>query len=218
MSKTPLAIDAEGKPLSLPESAIGWRVRRKTGGRPSTVLGDDGEPLTLDLETTAGELAALLGPGKYRLAAVDDDDDLVGVAVDHEVLGELASLQPYAKPRPLPGVAGTEAVLAQALVDMARSHAEVARTLATSQAEWIKALAATRSLPKTVAVPFPAAEPRNGGETPAALSEPAPVEPSTVELALQVTNAVVTNIGPHLPVIVSGLKAAFGTKPAGGAL
>jgi hypothetical protein len=102
------------------------------------------------------ELAALLGPGKYRLAAVDDDDDLVGVAVDHEVAGELAVLQTRSSARPPHQAGGSESVLAQALVDMARSHAEVARTLATSQAEWIKALAATRSLPKTVAVPSPA--------------------------------------------------------------
>ena len=69
----PLARDQQGNPFTLPSDAAYWRVRRHTGGRPSTVLGPDGEPLFVAITSDRGELQAYGCNGSIRLEAVDGD-------------------------------------------------------------------------------------------------------------------------------------------------
>ncbi|MBA3455855.1 MAG: hypothetical protein H0T42_22350, partial [Deltaproteobacteria bacterium] len=51
-SAVPLARDAGGQPLAVPENATAWRVRRHTGGRPRIVLGVDKQPIHVPLGYT----------------------------------------------------------------------------------------------------------------------------------------------------------------------
>lgn len=78
----PLARDQSGQPFELPPTAVFWRVRRHTGGRPSSVLGADGELLFVPIGADLGELAASVGAsGSYRLEAVDEQRKSVGAPV-----------------------------------------------------------------------------------------------------------------------------------------
>jgi hypothetical protein len=69
----PLARDQQGNPFTLPPDAAHWRVRRHTGGRPSTVLGPDGEPLFVGITSDRGELQAYGCNGSIPLEAVDGE-------------------------------------------------------------------------------------------------------------------------------------------------
>lgn len=77
-----LARDASGNPFPLPDNAAFWRVRRHTGGRPSVVVGPNGEPLFVAI---AADMDALLdagcAPGSYRLEAVDVQRRPVGAPI-----------------------------------------------------------------------------------------------------------------------------------------
>jgi hypothetical protein len=77
-----LARDASGNPFPLPDNAAFWRVRRHTGGRPSVVVGPNGEPLFIAI---TGDVDALLdagcAPGSYRLEAVDVQRRPVGAPI-----------------------------------------------------------------------------------------------------------------------------------------
>lgn len=72
----PLGNDEHGAPIDVPPQATGWLVRRHAGGkgRPGTVYDAEGRPLVVPLTATATDLrAAGLGPGFYRLDAVDGE-------------------------------------------------------------------------------------------------------------------------------------------------
>lgn len=70
----PLARDQHGNPFEVPPEAAYWRVRRHTGGRPSTVLGPDGEPLFIAIGADRLDLSEHDGcTGSLRLEAVDGD-------------------------------------------------------------------------------------------------------------------------------------------------
>jgi hypothetical protein len=82
MFNAPLARDQAGNPFELPETAAFWRVRRHTGGRPSTVLGPDGEPLFLPITADHSDLyAAGCDSGSFRLEAVDAQRRPLGAQV-----------------------------------------------------------------------------------------------------------------------------------------
>lgn len=80
-STVPMARDANGNGISLPDGAAAWGVRRHTGGRPRNVIGLDRRPLRLPLDTTVDDLEAMLGPGTYRLDLVDENGAPLGVTV-----------------------------------------------------------------------------------------------------------------------------------------
>lgn len=69
----PLARDQHGNPFDVPPEAAFWRVRRQTGGRPSAVLGPDGEPLFIPIGGDRLDLSTQGCTGSLRLEAVDGD-------------------------------------------------------------------------------------------------------------------------------------------------
>jgi hypothetical protein len=87
-----LARDASGNPFPLPDNAAFWRVRRHTGGRPSVVVGPNGEPLFIAI---TADIDALIDagcvPGSYRLEAVDVQRRPVGAPI---AFVEIAEPQP----------------------------------------------------------------------------------------------------------------------------
>ena len=80
-STVPLARDAEGNHIEIPEGAIGWRIRRQTGGRPRLVLDSRKQPMTFPLDYTIADVEDVLSPGNYLLDVVDKNGDLLGVMV-----------------------------------------------------------------------------------------------------------------------------------------
>jgi hypothetical protein len=77
-----LARDAAGNAFPLPDQAAFWRVRRHTGGRPSAVVGPNGEQLFIAINTDVDALTdAGCAPGSYRLEAVDVQRRPVGAPI-----------------------------------------------------------------------------------------------------------------------------------------
>lgn len=161
----PLARDALGNLLPLPDGTAGWRISRHTAGRPRVLTGPDGAAMRFPLSTTAAELVELCGPDTYRVYALDE----VG-----EVLDFVTTLQ-AARPRnanvpDVPLAALRSAPLAtpttdlrfalHALTEVARINGEALRAISDSQADWIKTLAMNKGLPRNVAFPPMLAPPR----------------------------------------------------------
>ena len=88
----PLAHDENGFPIkNVPPKASGWLVRGHGGdkGRPRRVYDSDGRPLQVALSATADDLrAAGCPPGPYRLDAVDDEGQPLGIVAYTELPGD----------------------------------------------------------------------------------------------------------------------------------
>ena len=154
----PLARDALGHLLALPEGTASWRICRHTAGRPRALTGPDGTAMRFPLSTTSAELVELCGPDTYRVYALDE----LG-----EVLDFVTTIQ-AARPRnanvpdvPLAALRGahdatptTDLRFAlHALTEIARINGEALRAISDSQADWIKTLAMNKGLPRNVAFP-----------------------------------------------------------------
>ncbi len=87
MVLAPLARDQQDNPFDLPPEAAYWRVRRHTGGRPSTVLDGDGEPLFIPVNAGRADLREQGCAGSLRLEAVDSDHKSVHAPVAFVELG-----------------------------------------------------------------------------------------------------------------------------------
>jgi hypothetical protein len=165
----PLAIDETGNPIPVPSDASYWRVRRHTGGRPHHVCGVDRKPLMLPLDYTADELLRLVGRGTYRLDLFNDaGEHLETVALtlgepEPELRNQAAVVEESSMGLPmLPTTSSETRLVLEANVratQMAFQHNEKTLTaslkmaetlrdgvqvLASSQAEWIKAMASAR--------------------------------------------------------------------------
>ena len=91
METVPLAHDADGNAFPLPDEAAFWRVRRHTGGRPSIVLGPDGEPLFISINADVSTLEqAGCGSGAFRLEAVDVHRKVVGAPIAFVDIADVA--------------------------------------------------------------------------------------------------------------------------------
>lgn len=156
----PLAHDESGAPLSVPGNASGWLVRKHSGGRgrPAAVYDDDGRPLVVPLESTAGDLRTIgCRPGMYRLDAVDDTRGQLGVTAYTEVRRDGLSLDD-GDGAGAPAGLGDAAVaaLARAVEAMQRVQAEREKAQADrerAQSELIMRLVERLSPPAPVAAP-----------------------------------------------------------------
>ena len=66
-----LARDSEGNFIELPDGAVGWRIRRQTGGRPRLHLDSKKQPMLFPLDYTEADAEDILPPGNYLLDVVD---------------------------------------------------------------------------------------------------------------------------------------------------
>jgi hypothetical protein len=149
----PLAHDAQGCKLAVPESTTHWRILRHTSGRPKIVLGPDMQPGRFNLELTAEQLLELCGPGKYRVEALDQFGKpiacvttlVLGMALDDApVSGELVANTNMRS-------ASDTRVMLETIAQMSRAHSESLQSLASAQADWIKTLATSKQLPRNAA-------------------------------------------------------------------
>jgi hypothetical protein len=154
----PLARDALGHLLALPEGTASWRISRHTAGRPRVLTGPDGTAMRFPLSTTAAELVDLCGPDTYRVYALDE----LGEVLDF-VTTIQASRPRNANVPDVPfaalkgahdGTSTTDLRFAlHALTEIARINGEALRAISDSQADWIKTLAMNKGLPRNVAFP-----------------------------------------------------------------
>ena len=166
----PLAYDAQGCKLAIPDGTTHWRILRHTAGRPKALPGPDMQPGRFGLEITHEQLLDLCGPGKYRIEALDEfgktlacvttvivglpDDGPVELAANHNV-------RPYS-PNDL-------RIAMETIAQMSRAHSESLQSLASSQADWIKTLATAKQIPRNgfaVATQLPSGPPSTENQEP----------------------------------------------------
>jgi hypothetical protein len=159
----PLARDAQGNLLPIPDGTCAWRVCRHTKGRPRIVNGPDKQPARFPLDTTAEDLADACGADTYRVYALDD----VGNVIDYLTTIELGreQLRNAAEPevtlpaaRVLPVSSDLRYAL-EAVTHMARTNADAMRAVAESQAEWIKSISSARGFFRNAPPQLPPPEP-----------------------------------------------------------
>lgn len=149
-SHPPLAHDAQGNPIAMPDGAAAWMLKRQTNGRPKLVLGPDRRPVRLPLDTTDDEILDNYGPATYRLDAVD----ALGNLLDHVttiVIGDGEGREDEGEQRAWPSSrsAGSDLRFAlETITQMARAQANALESVAEAQADWVKGLASARLLPR----------------------------------------------------------------------
>jgi hypothetical protein len=216
----PLARDALGNLLPLPDGTAAWRICRHTLGRPRVIMGPDKQPMRFPLAITVDELVELCGPDIYRVYALDE------IGND---LGHVNTIQATREPRnsnepevPLsaavritqPVTPMTDLRYAlETITQIARINGEALRSVSASQADWIKAIAMAKGLPRNVAYPM-LPPPReydddeyddDGRDDDD--DEPAPPQDPTLQ--------IVTTVAPLFGQALSMLQMKlFGAKPA----
>lgn len=156
----PLACDALGNLLPLPEGTAAWRVCRHTAGRPRVLTGPDGAAMRFPLTTTATALVELCGPDTYRIYALDElGEELDFVRTLHATRPRNANVPdvPFTAGLRIAPVEPPTTDLRfalEALTQIARINGEALRAISDSQADWIKTLAIAKGLPRNVAYPL----------------------------------------------------------------
>jgi hypothetical protein len=165
----PLARDAMGNLLPIPDGAAAWRICRETAGRPSEIKGPDKQPFRFPLDTTIDELVEMCGCGVYRVYALD----ALGKQLVHVSTLELTSnareLRNASVEAPLMSALRSNSLpmtdlrfALEAMTAMMRTNSDALRMVAESHVDLAKTIAAVKGLPRNaIAVPTPAAEPED---------------------------------------------------------
>jgi hypothetical protein len=178
----PLARDAHGNLLEIPDGTAAWRICRQTTGRPKEIVGPDKRILRFPLDTTAESLIDLCGVDVYRVYALDE----VGATLDYVVTVDVTreTRQPrnaaQADAPLLPTLHATTATpggdwrfALEAMAQMMRVNGEAMRAIAESQADWVKSIASARGFFRNAPPPYiPPAPPED--EVDEDEDEPAP--------------------------------------------
>ena len=191
----PLAHDAQGCKLALPDGTSHWRILRHTGGRPKPLPGPDSQPARFGLEMTHEDLLELCGPGKYRIEALDEFGNLLACVATLTVGGDTtAPPVELVANNNLRAYAGNDLRIAmETITALTRANSESLQTLANAQADWIKTLATSKAIPRNASAPM--------------LMAPSPAELATEEpkagwLAL---------LEPAMPAIATALLRNIGS-------
>jgi hypothetical protein len=142
------AFNQHGEPFALPDNGAGWRVRRLRGGRgaPELVYGQDGRPLTLDIEAGMDELRdAVDTSGRYRLDAIDEHGKAIEDVQPSYVHATVTPRNSF-----MPDPAASAALnptdhaireLVRANVELVRATSDLAKSVSTQQPDLMKAAA-----------------------------------------------------------------------------
>jgi hypothetical protein len=152
----PLAIDANGNPIDIPDGAASWRICRKTTGRPREIVDENKHPVRFPLDMTCEQLVERCGRDVYRVYALDE----VGELLDHVSTVDLtgtsgdlrnSSLSEPATPlvRSTSTAAPTDLRFAlEAMTQMMRTNADALRIVTESHVDLAKTIAVAKGLPR----------------------------------------------------------------------
>jgi hypothetical protein len=170
-STVPLARDQDGNPIELPDGALGWRIRRQTGGRPRLLLDSKKQPMLFPLDYTIADVEDILPPGNYLFDVVDKNGEPLGVTVGfsigmprnaESVEPDNENSSPMVVPTTLPSTTSDVRLVLEANVRatqmafihnqrtleiglrMAETLRDSVQVLASSQADWIKSISSAR--------------------------------------------------------------------------
>lgn len=142
----PLARNAQGHPVAMPDGAVWWQLKREPRGRPSLIKGSDGHPVRLPLDTTEQEVLETWGAGTFRLDALDALGNVLDYVTTVEIRGD-ESGDDDESDVDARGVSDLRYTL-QTLSQVTRANADAIRAVTEAQADWVKGLAANKSLPR----------------------------------------------------------------------
>lgn len=211
-SHPPLARDAQGNLVSIPDGTASWRICRKTTGRPREIVGHDKQPIRFPLDMTCDQLVEMCGRDVYRVYALD----AVGELLDHVTTLDLNGEQ--LEPRNSSGtelaVVGRPAAVStdlrfalEAMTQMMRTNAEALRTVTEAHVDLSKSMAAAKGLRN--AALFMPREPEPAPEDEEEYDEP-PREKTWVDLALPFAEQLATVV----PALAAGRLGASGVEPS----
>jgi len=159
-SHPPLARNAQGHAIAMPDGAAWWSIKRETRGRPQVIKGPDGHPYRLALTATDADLAETFGPGTYRLDALDALGNVLDYVTTIEVPDDGADdEEDDDDERGARGGSSDLRFALQTIVEMSRSQSESLRAISEAQADWLKGLANAKSLPRNAVYLAPPALP-----------------------------------------------------------
>jgi hypothetical protein len=164
----PLARDAQGNLLPIPEGTRAWRVSRQTKGRPRIVNGPDKQPARFPLDITVEELVDTCGADTYRIHALDEVGNVIDYVTTIETARELRNAA-EADVALVPALRSTSTMSSdlryalEAVTHIARTNAEAMRAVAESQAEWIKSISSARGFFRN-APPIQVTSPADGDD------------------------------------------------------
>ncbi|HEX5060754.1 MAG TPA: hypothetical protein VFV99_15405, partial [Kofleriaceae bacterium] len=167
-SHPPLARDPQGHLVELPKGTCAWRIGRETTGRPRIILAPDNQPMRFPLHLTSEQLVEMCGLDVYHVYAIDEFGNMLGRVTKLDATRDARELRngfagdvPTAPTSRTPYGQMTDLRFAlEAMAQMMRTNSEALRAVTESQADWVKAIAVAKGMPRNVAFP----------------SEPAPAE------------------------------------------
>lgn len=184
-SIVPLARDQDGNPIELPDGAVGWRIRRQTGGRPRLLLDSKKQPMLFPLDYTIADVEDILSPGNYLLDVVDKAGEPLEVTIGislgmprnaESVEPDNENNAPAVVPTTLPSTTSDVRLVLEANVRatqmafihnqrtlelglrMAETLRDSVQVLASAQADWIKSVSSARGFFRNTAQPLPPVE------------------------------------------------------------
>jgi hypothetical protein len=182
-SHPPLARDAQGNLVAVPDGTATWCLKRDTGGRPKMIVGQDRLPARFGLDTTPEDLEAMLGAGTFRVYALTEVGEVIDYVTTVNVGKDEQEDEPTV-PSPAGTPRGTSSDLRFALetiLQMARAQSDSLRAVAEAQADWVKGLATAKALPRNAAPapppPAPVQEEEEEDEGDEDMEEEAPMPP-----------------------------------------
>jgi hypothetical protein len=158
----PLARDALGNLLAIPDGTCAWRILRETTGRPREIRGPDKQPFRFPLDTTGDEVVEMCGSGVYRVYALDE----VGAQLAEEHVARWDLTPGTREPRngapdvPMLGSLRTSAAPAtttdlrfalEAMTQMMRTNSDALRIVSESHVDLAKTIATVKGLPRNAA-------------------------------------------------------------------
>ena len=161
----PLAHDAHGNLLAIPDGTAAWRICRETTGRPREIRGPDQQPFRFPLETTGEQLVEMCGSGVYRVYALDEvGSQLVEEHVarwdltpgSRELRNAGSDVTALASLRGTPAPMVTDLRFAlEAMTQMMRTNSDALRIVTESHVDLAKTIATVKGLPRNATYMLP---------------------------------------------------------------
>ena len=220
----PLARDAQGNLVAIPNGTAAWRLCRQTTGRPKEIVGPDKQALRLPLETTTEELADLCGADVYRVYALDDVGKVLDYVVTVDITRDTRELRNGAPDAPIlpasrAGHAAPSSDLRfalEAMAQMMRVNSEALRAVTESQADWVKSIASVRGFFRNGAPPLLAPEPPPQNDEHNDEDDDEPTQNKTIyDVLAPLAEHWAPSVKPLMAMLAGGAAAkALGSGPA----
>ncbi len=165
-SHPPLARDAHGNLLAVPDGTTAWRICRETSGRPREIRNPDDQLVRFQLELTTDALVDLCGAGVYRVYALDEVGAQIGdehvakwdLTPGARELRNASSTEGQTQPPHSPGGGGSLGefrsvieTMTNAMTQLMRTNSDALRIVTDSHVELAKMIANAKGLPRNAA-------------------------------------------------------------------